>query len=83
MEVTFYNYDDPSTPLNISLRGGFWGTSADLTLGLAGEGPIVGKISRNPWTAKDIWMDKQTVSAISSLLRSQRFCSATCARYEV
>lgn len=38
--------------------------SADVTLGQdqQGPGPIVAQIVRNPWSAKDIWTNTQTVS---------------------
>jgi len=61
MEITYKNYKDNTTNV-LSLRGGYWGVSADITLGSEGLGPVVAQINRNRWTAKDLLADKQTVS---------------------
>ena len=65
MEVKFNNHADNRLDV-FSLRDGYWGVSADITLGSDGSGPVVAQINRNPWTTKDLLADKQTVGPLST-----------------
>ena len=66
MEVTLQNRKEGTSDV-LSLRGGFWGVEADITLGPDGSGPVVAQINRNPWTMKDLLADKQTVSWVTKV----------------
>lgn len=60
MEATFINAVT-GQPTMISLRGDFWGGSADLALG--DGGPCIAQITRSLANMREIFTDNQTVSS--------------------
>lgn len=45
-------------PVELYLRGDFWGGSADISIG--DGGPVIAQISRDLWKMREIFSDKQT-----------------------
>jgi hypothetical protein len=58
MSATFINAST-GQPTTLSLRGDFWGGSADITIE---GGPVVAQITRQVVNMREVFTDKQTVS---------------------
>ena len=59
MEATFHNASTKQD-VTLVLRGDMWGGSADIAME---NGPVVAQIGRKLFNAREIFMDRQTVSS--------------------
>ena len=66
MEATFTNHLD-DREMVIELHGDFWGGAADLSVQ---GGPVIAQITRDAFSARELFSNSQTVSRTSSPLES-------------